>query len=44
MKFTLGYPCSSQEEGPRGYPSVLTVACIETRRLGNLPYKPGISN
>ena len=23
--------------------SVHTVACIETRRLGNLPYKPGIS-
>ena len=21
-----------------------TVACIETRGLGNLPYKPGISN
>ena len=25
-------------------PSSITVACIETRRLGNLPYKPGISN
>ena len=21
-----------------------TVACIENRRVGNLPYKPGISN
>ena len=24
--------------------TVHTVACIETRRLGNLPYKPDISN
>ena len=23
---------------------IFTVACIETRHLGNLPYKPGISN
>ena len=23
---------------------ITTVACIETRGLGNLPYKPGISN
>ena len=26
-----------------GFDSV-TVACIETRHLDNLPYKPGISN